>query len=119
VLDAFGAFEMGDAEGTVKEDGPDLLFFKHTIFFIPHKDLIRKTVVNIFKDKQDLVERGAKGIINLRIGLLQVEHIIIFGSKLSRELEKSLLKGFFRGIGVLFNKVQGMRGGFLIDFADR
>ncbi len=67
----------------MEEDGPDLLFFEHTIFFIPHKDLIGKTVVDILKDKQDLIKGGAKGIINLCISLLQVEHIIIFGSKLS------------------------------------
>lgn len=81
MLNALCSFEVGDAQSTMEENGPDFFFLEYTIFFISDKNLISKAVVNKVKDEYNFIEGGTEGIIDFGIGFLKVKEVIIFGGE--------------------------------------
>jgi hypothetical protein len=65
----------------MEENGPDLFFLENTIFFVPDKNLIRKTVIDILKDENNFIKGGAESIIDFGVSLSKREDIVIFGSE--------------------------------------
>ena len=102
----------------MEENGPDFFFLKYTIFLVPDKNFIRKTVVDILEDENNFIKSGAEGIINFGVGLLKREDVIVFSCEFGRELKEGLLKGLLRCVCILLDKVEGLGGGLLVDFAN-
>lgn len=56
MLDTFSPFQVRDTQCAVEQNGPDLLFFEDSAFFIPDGNFICKTIIDEVKDKYNFIK---------------------------------------------------------------
>ena len=56
MLNTFSPFQVRDTQCAVEQNGPNLLFFEDSAFFVSDGDFICKTIIDEVKDKYDFIK---------------------------------------------------------------